>query len=209
VNLRPEIGTFSLPVPGPVNSADTLGGQGGPRSRSKPLQEKDFRATYCPNAHCWSCPRLSALAEKVPEIASRRCRDLENTLCSGPAELLNQSAWFSEEIESSKHRILRKKVLRRCQDTGQARTPGARGDPRSRGASAPAECHKLSDPVRFPTARRSEMRSSSRPMTSGRVEDTSLAEGRQTFPTPHAGAHREGFFEIGVGGCSADGLISA
>ena len=31
------LGTFSLPTPGPVNSADTLGGQGVPRSRIKPL----------------------------------------------------------------------------------------------------------------------------------------------------------------------------
>src|ERR1700694_2375239 len=60
------IGTFSQTVPGPVDSADTLDGQGGPRSRSKPLQEKEFRATYCVSVHCWNCPRLSALAEKVP-----------------------------------------------------------------------------------------------------------------------------------------------
>jgi hypothetical protein len=35
------------------------------------------------------------------------------------------------------------------------------------------------------------MRSSSRPKTSGRVEDTSLAEGRQTFPTPMRGEGEE------------------
>ena len=45
-------GIFSLPVPGPVDSADTLGGQGSPRSRSNPLQEKDFRATYYLGVHC-------------------------------------------------------------------------------------------------------------------------------------------------------------
>jgi hypothetical protein len=45
-------GTFSLPVPGPVDSADTLGGQGSQRSRSKSLQERDFRATYCLGVHC-------------------------------------------------------------------------------------------------------------------------------------------------------------
>src|SRR5512142_3323757 len=45
-------GTFSLPVPGPVDSADTLGGQGSPRSRSKSLHEKDFRVTYCLGVHC-------------------------------------------------------------------------------------------------------------------------------------------------------------
>ena len=45
-------GTFSPTVPGPVDSADTFNGQGGPRSRSKPLQEKEFRATYCLSVHC-------------------------------------------------------------------------------------------------------------------------------------------------------------
>jgi hypothetical protein len=29
-----------------------LGGQSRPRSRSKSLQEKDFRATYCLGVHC-------------------------------------------------------------------------------------------------------------------------------------------------------------
>ncbi|WP_406696314.1 hypothetical protein V5E97_35510 [Singulisphaera sp. Ch08] len=44
-------GTFSPPMPGPVDSADTLGGQGSPRSRSKALPEKDFCATYCLRDH--------------------------------------------------------------------------------------------------------------------------------------------------------------
>src|SRR5512132_2984360 len=43
--LQQHLGTFSLTVPGPVDSADTLDSQGGPRSRNKPLQEKEFRAT--------------------------------------------------------------------------------------------------------------------------------------------------------------------
>jgi hypothetical protein len=46
------MGTFSLTVPGPVDSADTLDSQGGPRGRNKPLQEKEFRATYCLSVHC-------------------------------------------------------------------------------------------------------------------------------------------------------------
>ena len=45
-------GTFSPTVPGPVDSADTFNGQGGPRSRSKPLQKKEFRTTYCLSVHC-------------------------------------------------------------------------------------------------------------------------------------------------------------
>ncbi len=56
----PPAGTFSLPVPGLVDSADTSG------VRSKPLQEKDFRATFSLDVHCWNCPRLSPLAERVP-----------------------------------------------------------------------------------------------------------------------------------------------
>ena len=43
---------------------------------------------------------------------------------------------------SAKYRIPRKRVMRRCLDTGQERTPVARGNPRSCGASAPAECHE-------------------------------------------------------------------
>ena len=50
--LAKSPGTFSLTVPGPVDSADTLDGQGGPRSRSKPLQEKEFRTTYRLSVHC-------------------------------------------------------------------------------------------------------------------------------------------------------------
>ena len=43
----------------------------------------------------------------------------------------------------AKYRIPRKRVMRRCLDTGQERTPVARGNPRSCGASAPAECHAI------------------------------------------------------------------
>src|SRR5271165_1227006 len=78
------------------------------------------------------------IEEPVPSVGRRTERLVSTNLAAGTT---SWSAWFSGDIESSKYRILRKQVMRRCQDTGQERTPVARSNPRSCWTSVRAECH--------------------------------------------------------------------
>jgi len=88
-------------------------------------------------------PRASTEARRADRSQGRRPKPIGR-----PKSLASKSLRRTERSQSCrpkpaalnelKDRILREKVLRRCQE----RTSGARGHPRSRGALVPAACHE-------------------------------------------------------------------
>ena len=87
-------------------------------------------ATRCSPVEGRRSPRPTATRSRglLAPVGKRAART--DVFTNRAAGIAPWSAWYSEDIEIRKHRIPSNRVLRRCQDTGQERTPVARAHPR-------------------------------------------------------------------------------